>query len=145
MCVYLIETKAVHSSAFPALFYLMLVLSAILIRSTTWIYGGDQVYADSKHEVAEVVESLPMHKVAGPDEIDPEHLIYGGKLLVKHLSIILNAIMATGHIPPSFTHGLVLPIPKGHNKDLSNPSNYRGISLLSNISKVLERLVVLHL
>ena len=49
MCVYLIETKAVHSSAFPALFYLTLVLSAILIRSTTWIYGGDQVYADSKH------------------------------------------------------------------------------------------------
>ena len=92
-----------------------------------------------------MVESLPMHKAAGPDEIDPEHLIYGGKLLVKHLSIILNAIVATGHIPPSFTHCLVLPIPKGHNKDLSNPSNYRRISLLSNISKVLERLVLLHL
>ena len=99
----------------------------------------------TEEEVAEVVESLPMHKAAGPDEIDTEHLIYGGKLLVKHLTIILNAIVATGHIPPSFTHGLVLPIPKGHNKDLSNPSNYRGISLLSNISKVLERLVLLHL
>ena len=49
MYVYLIETKAVHSSAFPALFYLPLVLSAILIRSTTWINGGDRVYADSKH------------------------------------------------------------------------------------------------
>ena len=38
MYVYPIETNAVHSSAFPALFYLKLVLSAILIRSTTlWI------------------------------------------------------------------------------------------------------------
>ena len=37
MHAYLIETKAVHSSAFPALFYLTLVLSTILIRSTTWI------------------------------------------------------------------------------------------------------------
>ena len=37
MYVYLIETKAVHFSAFPALFYLTLVLSTILIRSTTWI------------------------------------------------------------------------------------------------------------
>ena len=37
MHVYLIETKTVHSSAFPALFYLTLVLSTILIRSTTWI------------------------------------------------------------------------------------------------------------
>ena len=49
MYVYLIETKAIHSSAFPAFFYLTLVLSAILILSTTWIYGGDWVYADSKH------------------------------------------------------------------------------------------------
>ena len=64
---------------------------------------------------------------------------------MKHLTIILNAIVATDHIPPSFTHGLVLPIPKGHNKDLSNPSNYHGISLLSNISKVLERRILLHL
>ena len=40
MYVYMIVTKAVHSSAFPALFYLTLVLSTILIRSTTWIYGG---------------------------------------------------------------------------------------------------------
>ena len=37
MYAYLIETKAVHSSAFPALFYLTLVLSTILIQSTTWI------------------------------------------------------------------------------------------------------------
>ena len=29
--------EAVHSSAFPALFHLTLVLSTILIRSTTWI------------------------------------------------------------------------------------------------------------
>ena len=35
VCVYLIETKAVNSSAFPALCYLTLVLSTILIRSTT--------------------------------------------------------------------------------------------------------------
>ena len=48
----------------------------------------------TEEEVAEVVESLPRHKAAGPDEIDPEHLIYGGKLLVKHLTIILNAIVA---------------------------------------------------
>ena len=37
ICVYLTETKPVHSSAFPALFYLSLVLSTILIRSTTSI------------------------------------------------------------------------------------------------------------
>ena len=65
MYVYLIETKAVHSSAFPALFYLTLVLSAILIRSTTWIYGGDRVYADSKHVFGSPVSSFPGLPKAG--------------------------------------------------------------------------------
>ena len=33
-------------------------------------------------------------------------------------------------------------IPKGCDKDLTNPSNYRGISLLSNISKLIEKLLL---
>ena len=37
----------------------------------------------------------------------------------------------------------VIPIPKGHTKDLSNPLNYRGITILSNLSKVLEKLTLL--
>ena len=53
-----------------------------------------------------------------------------------------NAILATGHIPASFLHGHVIPIPKGHDRDLRDPSNYRGISLLSSISKVLEKVLI---
>ena len=51
MYVYLIETKTVHSSAFPALFYLTLVLSTILYGQPLG-YGGDRAYADSKHVFA---------------------------------------------------------------------------------------------
>ena len=32
-------------------------------------------------EVSETVKSLKCNKAAGPDELDPEHLIYGGELL----------------------------------------------------------------
>ena len=56
--------QAVHSSAFPALFYLTLVLSAILTRSTTSIYGGDRVYADSKH-VHQLPRSQDCEKLGG--------------------------------------------------------------------------------
>ena len=51
--------------------------------------------------------------------------------------------MEATYIPSSFLHGLVVPIPKGHNKDLSLPNNYRGITILSNLSKVLEKLLLL--
>ena len=55
MYVYLIETKAVHSSAFPALFYLTLVLS------TSQPLGyNDQACSDSKHMFAFTSLLAPM-------------------------------------------------------------------------------------
>jgi len=42
--------------------------------------------------------------------------------------------------PATFKHALVTPLLKGHALDKSVPSNYRPISNLNFISKVLERL-----
>ena len=78
-------------------------------------------------EVSEAVKSLKCNKAAGPDELDPEHLIYGGDLLLEHLTLLFNAIMEATYIPSSFLHGLVVPIPTIHN--------YQGITILSNLSK----------
>ena len=71
-------------------------------------------------EVDEAVQTLKLGKAAGPDGIEPEHLVFGGRLLVQHLACLFNAIVLSGHIPPVFQQGHVIPIPKGHTKDLSN-------------------------
>jgi len=48
--------------------------------------------------------------------------------------------MCTGHVPSEWKQSLVVPIPKSNNnKDL--PNNYRPISLLSVLRKLLERQV----
>ena len=76
MYVYLRETKAVHSSAFPALFYLTLALSTILIQSTTWIWWRpgslgtrpetrDRACMDSKHVFVSTSLLLPRIVKAG--------------------------------------------------------------------------------
>ena len=83
-----------------------------------------------------MIHSLPLKKAAGPDRLSNEHLKFGGPLVPAILSHIFNAILASGHIPAPFQHGLIVPIPKDSNKDLTDPSNYRGITLLSVISKV---------
>ena len=44
-------------------------------------------------EVSEAVKSLKCNKAAGPDQLDPEHLIYGGELLLEHLTLLFNAIV----------------------------------------------------
>ena len=51
----------------------------------------------------EVSEALKCSKAAGRDELDPEHLIYGGELLLEHLTLLFNAIMDATHTPSSFT------------------------------------------
>ena len=71
------------------------------------------------------------------------HLTYGGELLKLHLTALFNAIVSEAYIPKAFQLGMVIPIPKGHNKDLSVPINHRGITILSNISKVFEKLLLL--
>ena len=93
-------------------------------------------------EVSECISSLKQHKAAGPDAIEPEYLIYGGETQKVHLAALFNAIVAEEYIPEAFQLGMVIPIPKGY-KDLSVPGNYRGITILSNVSKVFEKLLLL--
>ena len=52
---------------------------------------------------------------------------------------IVNASLVTGIVPPSWKHALVTPIPKGG--DLATVTNWRPISILPAITKVIERLV----
>ena len=44
---------------------------------------------------------------------------------------------------PSLPAGSSSPNPKANLKDLSIPNNYHGIAILSNMSKVLEKLILL--
>ena len=96
----------------------------------------------SCEEVSDVISTLKQNKAAGKDNIDPEHLAFGGNSLVVHLTRLFNAMMSTSHIPSAFRIGMIVPIPKGRNKDYSCPSNYRGITILSNVSKILEKLIL---
>ena len=57
--------------------------------------------------------------------------------LVQHLTHLFNAIDLSGHFPPVFQQGHVIPISKN--------SNYKGVIILSNIRKVLEKLILLRI
>ena len=97
----------------------------------------------TEEEVTEVIKSLKLKKSAGSGDIDPEHPVYGGNCLTAHLTTLFNAIVRSGHISAALRSGLVIPIPIGVTKDLTDPSNYRGITILSTVSKVSEKLVLL--
>ena len=93
-------------------------------------------------EISNVINSLSLRKAASPDDIHPEHLHYGGPILCDLLAKLSNTLVAFNYIPNAFQLGNIIPILKSRDKDASNASNYRGITLLFTNSQVLERVIL---
>lgn len=60
------------------------------------------------------------------------------KTISKPLAILLNRSFSEGIFPEIWKMSGLVPIPKKGDK--SSPSNYRPIALLSNVSKIQERI-----
>ena len=93
-------------------------------------------------EVRDTVCRMKIKKSAGLDNLTAEHLKYGGNCIIIWLTEILNAIVDTEQIPACLKLGITIPIYKGGGKDPLNANSYRGITINSVISKVLETLIL---
>ena len=93
-------------------------------------------------EVESVLKALPIGKATGPDGINNCILRELAYELSPPLCSLFNQSLILGIVPDIWKEAHVCPIPKGG--DRTAVSNYRPISLLSNINKVLERIVFKH-
>ena len=91
-------------------------------------------------EVIKVVQHLPSGKAGGLDKITYEHLKYGVSCLIDFIVNIFNIIRLEEHVAKSWTVGSITSILKGGKKNKLYKANYRGITLLSVLGKVFERL-----
>ena len=90
-------------------------------------------------EVITIINSLDINKGTGPYSI-PGNILKALKANLCHpLKTIINMSFATGTYPDQLKVAKVIPIFKKGDKLLV--SNYRPISLLSNINKIFEKLV----
>ena len=71
-----------------------------------------------------------------------EHLKAGGDVVITWLMKILNAVVELEVIPEALKRGVIVPIYKGGGKDPLKIDSYRGITLTSMVSKVLEFLLL---
>ncbi|UYV83492.1 hypothetical protein LAZ67_23001182 [Cordylochernes scorpioides] len=83
---------------------------------------------------ANLMISLADGKAAGPDNIPNELLKKLPIPILEKLRTVFNKIMITEKYPEIWTNSIIHPIFK--NGDRNNPSNYRGIALCSNMSKL---------
>lgn len=97
------------------------------------------LYDTDSIEVREVLRNLKKHSAPGPDNIPTEFLKLAETEVVPILTHLVNICFSNGVFPSLLKESLVTPVHKGGSED--DVSNYRPISVLSVISKILEKLI----
>ena len=71
----------------------------------------------------------------------PEHFLLGSGELLRHLQTLFNAMLQHSYVPTDFLRGTISPIVKDSQGDMSDTSNYRGITLSCLPAKLFEYIV----
>lgn len=90
-------------------------------------------------QVRKALQSLDARKPQGPDLIDPYFLKIAADLIAKPLTDIFNLSLTTMQIPKIWKSAFVTPLFKGGDPKIVN--NYRPVSKLCILSKILESLI----
>ena len=109
--------------------------------STSFLISSSQLsdITVSEEEVAKHLYHLDPSKATGPDGIPGRILKECSAVIAPSLCSLFNHSLRTGTVPSEWKSANVTPVHKKEKKELA--TNYRPISLLSIISKVLERCV----
>ena len=90
-------------------------------------------------EVLKALESIDTKSSIGEDLLDPYCIRLAAPIISEPLSYIFNLSISTGTFPRLWKSARVIPLHKGGDRD--NLDNYRPISTLPVLAKVLETLV----
>ncbi len=104
--------------------------------------GLDAVKA-SENEISDIIHSIDTSKATGPDGISPRLLREAGNSIVPSLTRLINLSLLQCKIPKQWKLVHVVPLFKKGDKHERN--NYRPVSLLPCVSKILERIVFKYL
>ena len=96
----------------------------------------------STEEVSYLLLNLLTVKATGPDGISARLLKECSNEIAPSLTALFNKSLSLGKVPQEWKEANVVPVPK--KGDIHEISNYRPISLLSLVSKLLEQVVHIH-
>ena len=74
--------------------------------------------------------------------LSAEHLLNAHPSLVIHLCLLFPGIASHGYVPDDFGQGIIIPLIKEKLGNVNDLGNYRGITLIPVISKLLELVIL---
>lgn len=92
-------------------------------------------------EIKHVIRNLKNSKAPGLDGINNSLLKQLPQRGIEFLKFIVNSCLSLSYFPNCWKHAKVIALHKP-GKPTNNPNSYRPISLLSSISKILERIIL---
>ena len=107
-----------------------------LLYSTQNSFTFDEV---SENDTLKLLCSLKESKSTGPDKINVRLVKDSAEVICRTLTKIFNSSLQQGIFPEDLKNATISPIYE--NGDKSDCSNYRPISVLSNVAKILEKIV----
>lgn len=119
--------------------------ASVYQRPDRQIVNGDQCLADFSvspieiEEVKSILVKLDQYKVSSPDNIPAVFYKNLSNSISLPLSILFNKSMNEGKYPELWKISYVLPTYKSGNR--SKVENYRPISILCAVSKIMERIM----
>jgi hypothetical protein len=94
----------------------------------------------SRLEADIAIAKLKKYKSSGSDQILPELIQAGGKMLLSAIHKLINSIWNKEEMPDQWMESIILPVHKKGDKTDCN--NYCGISLLSTSYKMLSNILL---
>ena len=100
----------------------------------------DRVITDN--DITCALKMLKADKSDGQSGLISTHLLLCSKLFKSMLAMLITAIITHGYQPQSMLLATIISIPKDNRGNLCDSSNYRGITLCSSISKLLDIIIL---
>ena len=114
----------------------MLISQTICQKKTNCSFSLQETTSE---DICNLIRRMPTNKASGIDGISARLLKEAAPTVSRTLADIINMSLTKGIFPSDWKQANITPIHKEGSK--TDPNNYRPISILSTVSKIIEKIV----
>ena len=92
------------------------------------------------NEIVEAMQSMKSRKATGTSEVSMEMILASGEIGVKVMMELCQRVLDGRGMPDEWKTNVIVPIFKGKG-DVMSCGSYRGVKLLENAMKIVERVL----